>query len=140
MVEIEINLTISFLDAQLELHKIEFANGGGNSHLKVMNNFADASDLLKNMRTVLIGTTKELMRTKRELEEVKKQSAINESESYFYAKGVKFILTGTRRSENGKSWVHDIKNTTNNKTSEITDFKYLEIISKFEVENKHIKK
>ena len=135
MVEIEINLTISFLDAQLELHKIEFANGGGNSHLKVMNNFADASDLIKNMRTVLIGTTKELMRTKRELEEVKKQSAINESESYFYADGIKFQLTGT----NLKKDEVDIRNTSNNKSNTITIGKYKEIISKFANENQHIK-
>ena len=89
--------------------------------------------------TVLIGTTKELMKTKRELEKSLEQSKINESESYFFAKGIKFLLTGTRRSENGKTYVHSIKNTSNNKTSEMSDVKYLEIITKFGEENKHLK-
>ncbi len=110
MVEMEINQTLYFLGGQLELYKIEFAETDNNKYLQVMNKLNDSIELINKLKKVAIGTTKELYMTKRELEKIKKLSEENDALRYFDYKGVKYELTGSYHTKNGKL-MHQIKNT-----------------------------
>ena len=113
MIEVEINNTRLFLSAQLELHKIEFAEKDDNRHLEAMNSFNKAIIILDKLFKVSNGTYKELMKTKRELDESLRLSNINNDSRYFTIKGVKYELTGNVTTPGGKL-MHHIKNTVTN--------------------------
>ena len=113
MIEVEINNTRLFLSAQLELHKIEFAEKDDNRHLEAMNSFNKAIIILDKLVKVSTENYKELMKTKRELEESLRLSNINNDSRYFTIKGVKYELTGNVTTPGGKL-MHHIKNTVTN--------------------------
>jgi transcription elongation factor GreA-like protein len=120
MIEVEINNTRLFLSAQLELHKIEFAEKDDNRHLEAMNSFNKAIIILDKLFKVSNGTykelketRKELMKTKQQLEESLRLSNINNDSRYFTIKGVKYELTGNVTTPGGKL-MHHIKNTVTN--------------------------
>ena len=113
MIEVEINNTRLFLSAQLELHKIEFAEKDDNRHLEAMNSFNKAIIILDKLVKVSTGTYKELMKTKQELEESLRLSEINNNSRFFTIKGVKYELTGNVTTPGGKL-MHHIKNTVTN--------------------------
>jgi hypothetical protein len=113
MIEVEINNTRLFLSAQLELHKIEFAEKDDNRHLEAMNSFNKAIIILDKLVKVSTENYKELMKTKRELYESLRLSNINNDSRYFTIKGVKYELTGNVTTPGGKL-MHHIKNTVTN--------------------------
>jgi len=120
MIEIEINNTRLFLSAQLELHKIEFAEFDDNRHLEAMNSFNKAIIILDKLVKVSTGTYKELketreelMKTKQELEESLRLSKINNDSRYFTIKGIKYEITGNVTTTGGKL-MHHVKNTVTN--------------------------
>ena len=117
MIEIEINNTRLFLSAQLELHKIEFAEKDDNRHLEAMNSFNKSIIILDKLFKVSNGTykelketRKELMKTKAELEESLRLSNINNDSRYFTIKGVKYEITGNEETKGGKL-MHHVLNT-----------------------------
>jgi len=113
MVETKINNTVNFINAQLELYKIEFAETSDNKYLEVMNKMNDTLNLIKDLTTVHKKTCKELMKTKAELEESLRLSKINNDSRYFTIKGVKYEITGNVTTTGGKL-MHHIKNTVTN--------------------------
>tara|TARA_R110000772_G_C13293860_1_gene438256 strand:+ start:665 stop:1084 length:420 start_codon:yes stop_codon:yes gene_type:complete len=113
MIETKINNTVNFINAQLELYKIEFAETSDNKYLEVMNKMNDTLKLIKDLTNAYKGTCKELMKTKRELEESLRLSNINNDSRYFTIKGVKYELTGNVTTPGGKL-MHHIKNTVTN--------------------------
>ena len=113
MIEVEINNTRLFLSAQLELHKIEFAEKDDNRHLEAMNSFNKAIIILDKLFKVSTENYKELMKTKAELDESLRLSNINNDSRYFTIKGVKYELTGNVTTPGGKL-MHHIKNTVTN--------------------------
>jgi len=113
MVETKINNTVNFINAQLELYKIEFAETSDNKYLEVMNKMNDTLKLIKDLTNAYKGTCTELMKTKRELEESLRLSNINNDSRYFTIKGVKYELTGNVTTPGGKL-MHHIKNTVTN--------------------------
>ena len=113
MVETKINNTVNFINAQLELYKIEFAETSDNKYLEVMNKMNDTLNLIKDLTTVHKKTCKELMKTKQELEESLRLSNINNDSRFFTIKGVKYELTGNVTTTGGKL-MHHIKNTVTN--------------------------
>ena len=113
MVETKINNTVNFINAQLELYKIEFAETSDNKYLEVMNKMNDTLKLIKDLTNAYKGTCKELMKTKQELEESLRLSNINNDSRYFTIKGVKYELTGNVTTPGGKL-MHHIKNTVTN--------------------------
>ena len=113
MIETKINNTVNFINAQLELYKIEFAETSDNKYLEVMNRMNDTLKLIKDLTNAYKGTCKELMKTKRELEESLRLSNINNDSRYFTIKGVKYELTGNVTTPGGKL-MHHIKNTVTN--------------------------
>ena len=117
MIEVEINNTRLFLSAQLELHKIEFAEKDDNRHLEAMNSFNKAIIILDKLFKVSNGTYKELketreelMKTKQQLEESLRLSKINNDSRYFTIKGVKYEITGNEETKGGKL-MHHVLNT-----------------------------
>ena len=114
MVETKINNTVNFINAQLELYKIEFAETSDNKYLEVMNKMNDTLNLIKDLTTVHKKTCKELMKTKQELEESLRLSNINNDSRYFTIKGVKYEITGNVTTTGGKL-MHHVKNTVTNK-------------------------
>ena len=113
MVETKINNTVNFINAQLELYKIEFAETSDNKYLEVMNKMNDTLNLIKDLTTVHKKTCKELMKTKAELEESLRLSKINNDSRYFTIKGVKYEITGNITTTGGKL-MHHVKNTVTN--------------------------
>ena len=113
MIETKINNTVNFINAQLELYKIEFAETSDNKYLEVMNKMNDTLKLIKDLTNAYKGTCTELMKTKRELEESLRLSNINNDSRYFTIKGVKYELTGNVTTPGGKL-MHHIKNTVTN--------------------------
>ena len=113
MVETKINNTVNFINAQLELYKIEFAETSDNKYLEVMNKMNDTLNLIKDLTTVHKKTCKELMKTKAELEESLRLSKINNDSRYFTIKGVKYEITGNVTTTGGKL-MHHVKNTVTN--------------------------
>jgi len=113
MVETKINNTVNFINAQLELYKIEFAETSDNKYLEVMNKMNDTLKLIKDLTNAYKGTCTELMKTNRELEESLRLSNINNDSRYFTIKGVKYELTGNVTTPGGKL-MHHIKNTVTN--------------------------
>ena len=113
MIEVEINNTRLFLSAQLELHKIEFAEKDDNKHLEAMNSFNKAIIILDKLVKVSTENYKELMKTKRELEESLRLSKINNDSRYFTIKGIKYEITGNVTTTGGKL-MHHVKNTVTN--------------------------
>ena len=113
MIETKINNTVNFINAQLELYKIEFAETSDNKYLEVMNKMNDTLKLIKDLTNAYKGTCKELMKTKAELEESLRLSNINNDSRYFTIKGVKYELTGNVTTPGGKL-MHHIKNTVTN--------------------------
>lgn len=113
MIEVEINNTRLFLSAQLELHKIEFSEKDDNRHLEAMNSFNKSIIILDKLVKVSTENYKELMKTKRELEESLRLSKINNDSRYFTIKGVKYEITGNVTTTGGKL-MHHIKNTVTN--------------------------
>ena len=117
MIEVEINNTRLFLSAQLELHKIEFAEKDDNRHLEAMNSFNKAIIILDKLFKVSNGTYKELkqtreelMKTKQQLEESLRLSNINNDSRYFTIKGIKYEITGNEETKGGKL-MHHVLNT-----------------------------
>ena len=110
MIEVEINNTRLFLSAQLELHKIEFAEKDDNRHLEAMNSFNKAIIILDRLVKVSTENYKELMKTKAELEESLRLSKINNDSRYFTIKGVKYEITGNEETKGGKL-MHHVLNT-----------------------------
>ena len=113
MIETKINNTVNFINAQLELYKIEFAETSDNKYLEVMNKMNDTLKLIKDLTNAYKGTCTELMKTKRELEESLRLSNINNDSRYFTIKGVKYEITGNVTTTGGKL-MHHIKNTVTN--------------------------
>jgi len=113
MIETKINNTVNFINAQLELYKIEFAETSDNKYLEVMNKMNETLKLIKDLTNAYKGTCKELMKTKAELEESLRLSNINNDSRFFTIKGVKYELTGNVTTPGGKL-MHHIKNTVTN--------------------------
>ena len=110
MVETKINNTVNFINAQLELYKIEFAETSDNKYLEVMNKMNDTLNLIKDLTNVYKSNCKELMKTKRELEESLRLSKIHNDSRYFTIKGVKYEITGNDTTPGGKL-MHHVLNT-----------------------------
>ena len=110
MIETKINNTVNFINAQLELYKIEFAETSDNKYLEVMNKMNETLKLIKDLTNAYKGTCKELMKTKAELEESLRLSNINNDSRFFTIKGVKYELTGNVTTPGGKL-MHHVLNT-----------------------------
>jgi|DEB0MinimDraft_12_1074336.scaffolds.fasta_scaffold00122_31 hypothetical protein len=65
-------LAKTFIDGQLELYKIEFANTSNNKYLEVMNKLNDTFKLICNMDFEIKRLSKECIRLTKENKELKK--------------------------------------------------------------------
>jgi hypothetical protein len=111
--EFRLMLTKSFINAQLLLHKIEFTATSNNKHLEVMNKFNETLNVINILENTYKRNYRELMKTKRELEESLKLSEENNKLRFFIHEGIEYEITGSYHTKEGYL-MHQIKNLKTN--------------------------